>query len=499
MKHHFIRLGSLAAAALLISSARPALSQSPCTVSQITHSAWGQNGQVALSGDGRRIAAVSTANLDGHTDPYERIFLLDVPSGAIVPLTPGTNAGSRDADIDGDGSRIAFESAIDLDGGNPDRNYEVFLYDDATRSLQQVTHTVSSSRFRLAYNGEASISSDGQRLAYVGGELGGSNIFHVYVAGATAPGDVDINPSLSGDGHRLAYQSWLDLTGENPDGSYELYLWDVDTGALRQIGRDSGIVGQDIDADGSRLALLAAGDLVPGGNPDHNLEVFVYDVPTGRFLQVTHTTGTVISSTPSLDAAGTRVAFVAAQDLVPGRNPDLGPELFLHDVDLDTTVQVTSLPAGKSLGDPSLSDDGGTVAFNSSGDLVPGGNPDGNSEVFLAFCPNPELILHDRFRVTASWRIPGGAEGPAWAVRLSEQAGYFWFFAPDNPEITVKVIDACGLPIFGNYWVFAAGMTNVEVTLIVRDEVTGEERTWRQTGGRPFQPVQDTGHFRVCD
>lgn len=498
MKRSFVLPGSLAAAVLLISSAHPALSQSPCTLSQITHSTWGQNGQVALSGDGRRIAVVSFANLDGRTDRFERIFLLDVASGAAVPLTPGTDSVSRDADIDADGSRIVFESAIDLDGGNSDHNFEVFLYDDATRSLQQVTHTASTSRFHQAYNGQASISSDGQRFAYISGAIGAGSYFRIHVAGATAPGDVDISPSLSGDGHWLAYESWQDLTGGNPDASYELYYWNVDTGELRQIGRDSGIVGQDIDADGSRLALLASGDLVPGGNPDRNLEVFVYDVPTRRFLQVTHTTGSAVYSPPSIDAAGARIAFVAAQDLVPGRNPDLGPEVFLYDVARGTIMQVTSLPAGRSLGDPSLSDDGSAVAFSSSGDLVPGGNADGNAEVFLAFCPDAELVLHDRFRITASWLVPGGAEGPGWAVRLSDQAGYFWFFAPDNPEITVKVLDACGLSGFDDYWVFAAGMTNVEVTLVVRDEVTGEERTWRQPGGRPFQPVQDTGHFRVC-
>lgn len=499
MKRPLFLFAGLAAVALLLVSAGPAFSQSPCTLSQITHSAWGQNGQVVLSGDGRRIAVVSTANLDGHTDPYDRIFLLDVPSGAVVPLTPGTSGSSREVDIDGDGSRIVFESQLDLVGGNPDRNSEVFLYDDATRTLRQVTSTAKTSRFNLPFSGQARISSDGQTLAYVITVLGPASVAHLYAAGETAPGEVAIYPSLSGDGRRVAYQSWQDLTGENPDGSYELFLWDIDTGNLTQITHDEGIVGYDLDADGSRLALVSSGDLVPGGNPDRSLEAFVYDVPTGRFLQVTRTTGDVMVSAPSLNAAGARLAFVAAADLVAGRNPDRGPEVFLSDVDLGATVQVTSLPAGRSVGVPSISEDGSAVAFTSTGDLVPGGNPDGNPDVFLASCPIAELVFHDRFHVTASWRVPGGPEGPARAVRLSGQAGYFWFFAPDNPEITVKVIDACGLPLFDNYWVFAAGMTNVEVTLVVHDAVTGEERTWIRPGGRPFQPIQDAGHFRVCD
>jgi Tol biopolymer transport system component len=498
MKRPLFQLAGSAIVAILLAPVSPALAQSPCAISQITHSAWGNTGQVVLSGDGRRIAAVSSANLTGQTEPYDRIYLLDVPSGAVIPLTPGTSGSSREVDIDGDGSRVVFESGLDLIGGNPDRNSEVFLYDDATRTLHQVTSTASTSRFNLPFSGQARISSDGQTLAYVITVLGPASVAHLYAAGETAPGEVAIYPSLSGDGRRAAYQSWQNLTGENPDGSYELFLWDIDTGNLTQITHNEGFAGYDLDADGSRLALVSSGDLVSGGNPDRNLEVFVYDVPTGRFLQVTRTTGDVIVSAPSLNAAGTRVAFVATADLVAGRNPDRGSEVFLSDVDLGTTVQVTSLPAGRSIGEPSISEDGSAVAFSSSGDLVPGGNPDGNYDVFLASCPVAELVLHGRFQVTASWRVPGGAEGLAWAVRLSEQAGYFWFFAPDNPEITVKVIDACGIPLFDNYWVFAAGMTNVEVTLKVRDGVTGEERMWTQPGGQPFRPIQDTWHFRVC-
>jgi len=104
----------------------------------------------------------------------------------------------------------------------------------------------------------------------------------------------------------------------------------------------------------------------------------------------------------------------------------------------------------------------------------------------------------DRFHVTAQWRAPGGLSGPGQAVQLTADSGYFWFFSDDNVELVVKVLDACGLPGFNNYWVFAAGLTDVEVTLKVKDSFTDEERVYVNPLGSPFLPIQDVAAFDTC-
>ena len=63
---------------------------------------------------------------------------------------------------------------------------------------------------------------------------------------------------------------------------------------------------------------------------------------------------------------------------------------------------------------------------------------------------------------------------PGRAVRLGSDSGYFWFFDPTNPEIFVKVLDACVAP-FERYWVFAAGLTDVETRLTVVDSATWKD------------------------
>jgi hypothetical protein len=79
---------------------------------------------------------------------------------------------------------------------------------------------------------------------------------------------------------------------------------------------------------------------------------------------------------------------------------------------------------------------------------------------------------------------------------LTSDTGYLWFFSSQNVEAVLKVIDACG---FNNrYWVFAGGLTDVEVTLTVTDTQTGAVKQYFNPRGTKFAPVQDTSAFATC-
>jgi hypothetical protein len=98
-----------------------------------------------------------------------------------------------------------------------------------------------------------------------------------------------------------------------------------------------------------------------------------------------------------------------------------------------------------------------------------------------------------RFAVDVAWADPFGGSGTGVGVPLTEDTGAFWFFSEDNLELMVKVLDAC--PVNGHVWVFAGGLTNVEVDLTVTDTRTGDERVYRNAQGQAFQPIQDTAAF----
>jgi hypothetical protein len=98
-----------------------------------------------------------------------------------------------------------------------------------------------------------------------------------------------------------------------------------------------------------------------------------------------------------------------------------------------------------------------------------------------------------RFLVSADWQKSSGESGHGTPVPLTADTGYFWFFGAANVEMVVKVLGACALN--GHQWVFAGGLTNVAVTLNVRDTQTGALKTYQNPAGAAFVPIQDTGAF----
>jgi len=68
---------------------------------------------------------------------------------------------------------------------------------------------------------------------------------------------------------------------------------------------------------------------------------------------------------------------------------------------------------------------------------------------------------------------------PSRAVAISDRFGWFSFPQvtgdPDNPEVTVKLLEA---KLDGHYWIFWSAMTSLEYTMTVRDTVTGQVQVY---------------------
>jgi hypothetical protein len=100
-----------------------------------------------------------------------------------------------------------------------------------------------------------------------------------------------------------------------------------------------------------------------------------------------------------------------------------------------------------------------------------------------------------RFRVRVSFDTSqgGGLAGAAPALPLATlgvaRGGLFTFFSPDNPEMLLKVLDACTLS--GSFWVFYAATTNVGFEVEVLDTATAN--AWRHANPdlHAADPVQD--------
>lgn len=68
------------------------------------------------------------------------------------------------------------------------------------------------------------------------------------------------------------------------------------------------------------------------------------------------------------------------------------------------------------------------------------------------------------------------------AVSLTGDTGSFWFFSPDNIELTVKVVD--GRAFNGKFWVFYGGLSDVAYTITVTDLTTGAVKTYSALQGK---------------
>jgi hypothetical protein len=109
-------------------------------------------------------------------------------------------------------------------------------------------------------------------------------------------------------------------------------------------------------------------------------------------------------------------------------------------------------------------------------------------------------LQDERFAVEVDWRtVQQGVEtsgsGTPGDLTLTD-TDYFWFFNPNNVEMVIKVLDACSFT--DRFWVFAGGLTNVEVEMRVCDTVTGIQKTYFNPIETPFQPIQDTQAFATC-
>src|SRR5262249_47010852 len=96
--------------------------------------------------------------------------------------------------------------------------------------------------------------------------------------------------------------------------------------------------------------------------------------------------------------------------------------------------------------------------------------------------PPPLTLQGGRFRLEVRWTDHAGHSGDGKPVALTDDSGYFWFFAGENVELIVKVLD--GRAVNGHFWVFYGALSDVDYTVTVRDTATGAERSYHNPAGR---------------
>jgi Tol biopolymer transport system component len=213
------------------------------------------------------------------------------------------------------------------------------------------------------------------------------------------PNGVSFAPSISANARNVAFFSNAsDLVSGDANSATDVFVRDRKNNVTTAVTVDSvggapkfnNLAPLSISNTGRYITFSSnANDIVPGdGNPGY--DVFLHDLKKGS----RHASASIplggdadnYSFAPSI-ATGRYVAFFSwASDLIPADN-SLGADVFVRDLEMETTTRVSVDTAGGDADDdsfaPSISGDGRFVAFASfASDLVPG---DGNfaADVFV--------------------------------------------------------------------------------------------------------------------
>jgi Tol biopolymer transport system component len=330
---------------------------------------------------------------------------------------PDATRDSRPVGINYDGSRVALESTANLTWENPWGSREVFAVNGDGTGLRQLTHGAMDAQV-------AWLSGNGEMIAFrASGNLTGQNadgsqeVFVVSFDGATLrqltfnPDPVYwcASPRISHDGQWVCFKSNGDLTGENPDHNFEVFVVRNDGTELQQLTHEPdpryGVPGTCfISPDGRRIGFGATSDPL-GLNPDHSEEIFVVNRDGSGLAQVTNNPDRLawFEMAHAMTWDGSTLLIYGTANPT-GQNPDANQEVFIVNADGSGLRQVTCDPEFDSSA-AGMSYDGAVILFMSRADFT-GQNPDHSQEMFV--------MSSDGTRLTQVSRYEGPALGSDW-------------------------------------------------------------------------------------
>ena len=108
--------------------------------------------------------------------------------------------------------------------------------------------------------------------------------------------------------------------------------------------------------------------------------------------------------------------------------------------------------------------------------------------------PNSSTIclVNNRFSVRLTYDVGQGPQ-PMTAIKYTADTGLFWFAAPTNIEVLLKMIDACSFN--QRFWVYVGGTTDVGVNITVTDTQTGTVKPYTNVRGTKFVTITDGNAF----
>ena len=290
-------------------------------------------------------------------------------AGAAVGLTTRLSVATGGAQADG----RSFIPALSADG-----RYAAF-YSDASNLVSGDTNSARDVFIHDRQAGETTRVS-------------------VDSAGAQANGD-SFEPAVSADGRFVAFSSAAtNLVAGDTNDANDVFVRDRQANTTSRVSlgpaganANGGSDAPSISADGRLVVFTSAATNLVTGDTNNQRDVFVFDRQTAITTRVSLNTfgeePNLDSFTPEISADGRFVAFTTFASNLVGFDDNEGSDVFVRDLETDTTTRVSEYTGGFQIdGDslrPAISADGRYVAFDSDAWNLVWGDTNDAFDVFL--------------------------------------------------------------------------------------------------------------------
>ncbi len=389
-------------------------------------SAAGSSFDAALSADGRFVAFASDASdlVDGDTNAASDVFVRDLASGDIERVSVGAgvrqgDGGSSAPSISSDGRFVVFSSASgNLVDGDSNEVSDVFLHDRQTGETTRLSIGPGGAEGDDASWG-GRISGDGRSVAFTSRAStlatdDGNAIDDIFVrdreTGVTARVSIasdgrqangaSASPSVSADGRWVVYESFAsNLVDDGPQGFWAIYLHDQETGetTLLSVAANADPANEDstspaISADGRFVAYSSLARNLTADSPQGYWGIYLHDREAGVTTLLTtalgggHEDGD--SYAPTISADGGWVAFHSTASNLAEGDANALDDVFLHGRESGQTTRLSVPDLGGEANDhsgrPTISSDGQVVAFESWAANLVDGDTNAAGDVFVS-------------------------------------------------------------------------------------------------------------------
>jgi Tol biopolymer transport system component/Mg-chelatase subunit ChlD len=270
------------------------------------------------------------------------------------------SGSSDDAWISADGRYVTFVStASDLVAGDTNGAQDIFVHDRSTDETIRV-----------------SVANDGSQ--------------------ATSFSD---DPALTADGRKVIFKSYAsNLVAGDTNAKWDIFVRDLDAGTTTRVSvasdgtQSNGTSGDPVpSADGRSVAFSSSASNLVAGDTNAVDDIFVHDTVTGTTARASLSSAGVQanagSDDPSISADGRYLAFWSdASTLVPGDTNGVR-DIFVRDTQTGTTTRASvasdGTQANAASDNPSISDDGSLLAFDSDASTLVSGDTNAKTDIFV--------------------------------------------------------------------------------------------------------------------